>query len=146
MNKQLNTETMKTTKRNKMKEWAEFHKMPALNMNDVTYKLRRRVMAFIYEAKKLADFDRVDIRITENSKDGCLGLAAMAGGKSKGHAILIPIESVNMNDDKLRHIVFHELLHATRNINHDDNCPLMQPALNSKTNRELVHNTFVKYF
>jgi len=137
---------MKATRKNKMKEWAEFHKMPTLNMGDVTYKLRKRVMSFIYEAKKLANFNRVDIRITENSKDGCLGLAAMAGGKSNGHAILIPIESVKMNDDKLRHIVFHELLHAVKNIKHDSNCPLMQPALNSQTSKALVYKNFIKYF
>ena len=91
-------------------------------MNGEVYKLRKNVMSFIYEAKKLTDLPRIDVRITENH-DHILGSARM-----KDNIIWITSDTSQSDSDFLRVIVYHEILHAVYGVNHDDNCPLMNPA------------------
>ena len=83
-------------------------------MNTEVYKMRRSVMNFIYEAKKLApELPRIDVRITDNHKD-------IAGMGRIGHKIIWITEKFTIN----RGVVFHEILHAIGQ-DHIKNCPLM---------------------
>lgn len=112
-------------------------------MNDKTYKLRRRVMGFIYEAKALVpNLPRVTIRITstdDNTTGGCL---AFMGCDS----IFISEECVPYKDDLLRQIVFHEIAHAVFGTEHVTGCPLMHPYYRVYTCRkDVIDKLFVKY-
>ncbi len=101
-------------------------------MSPEVYKLRRIVMNYIYEAKKLlnGNMDRVEIRIVdlspENIRQGTLGYAFMGD-----HIVWI---SEHILTDKkfkpfLKEIVFHELLHANYNIGHNKINMLMSPYM-----------------
>lgn len=108
-------------------------------MSPEVYQLRRKVIALIYEAKKLVPtLPRVTVRITDNHET-TLALATM-----KRDYIEVSERAVNCGDFDLRTIVFHELLHAVWGVGHDKSCPLM------KTNhepipKEEVHRLFLKY-
>ncbi len=94
-------------------------------MNDITYKKRRRVIDLIYEAKKeIKDLPRIEVRIGEARKKNVLGVAMLKDCK-----IWITDDAINMGDDALRNVVFHEIVHAVTGFGHDDKCPLMKPNL-----------------
>lgn len=91
-----------------------------LEMDDDTYKLRSRVMSFIYEAKEVVDLPRIDVRITEPT-DGLRGEATLGGNTiwvGANHAR-------DMTDRNLRTTVYHEILHAVLALEHEDGCPLL---------------------
>jgi len=94
------------------------------DMNDDTYKLRRIVMGFIYEAKKIAKLPRIDVRITDCIQAGVLGTARI-----RDCIIWIPAATLNMKSSAIRHVVFHEICHAAFGTEHDNNCPLMSPVI-----------------
>lgn len=106
------------------------------HMNPEVYALRSRVMNIIYEAKGLADFGRIDVRITDCNREA-LGTARMGD-----HIVWIPASSVERED--LRHIVFHEIVHAVKAQPHVPGCPLMD-AFISDTTREQQDKAFQKY-
>ena len=92
-------------------------------MNDITYKKRRRVIDLIYEVKKeIKDLPRIEVRIGEARKKNVLGVAMLKDCK-----IWITDDAINMGDDALRNVVFHEIVHAVTGFGHDDKCPLMKP-------------------
>ena len=94
-------------------------------MNDITYKKRRRVIDLIYEVKKeIKDLPRIEVRIGEARKKNVLGVAMLKDCK-----IWITDDAINMGDDALRNVVFHEIVHAVTGLGHDDKCPLMKPNL-----------------
>ncbi len=94
-------------------------------MNDAVYKLRRQVINLIYEAKKeIKDLPRIEVRIGEARKKNVLGVAMLKDCK-----IWITDDAINMGDDALRNVVFHEIVHAVTGFGHDDKCPLMKPNL-----------------
>jgi len=94
-------------------------------MNDITYKKRRRVIDLIYEVKKeIKDLPRIEVRIGEARKKNVLGVAMLKDCK-----IWITDDAINMGDDALRNVVFHEIVHAVTGFGHDDKCPLMKPNL-----------------
>ena len=93
-----------------------------LEMNEDTYKLRRQVMAEIYEAKKLVpDMPRISVRITE-SDPKILGMA-----RYDTNEIWITKKAIEEANFDTRGVVFHEILHTVYGINHDESCPLMKP-------------------
>ena len=100
-------------------------------MNDSTYTLRRRVLGHVYEAKKLTGgkMPRVDIRITDCTRERVLGQARMGDC-----VVWIPASSVGRAD--LRHIVFHELLHAVYGLGHCEGCPLMASVIRETTREQ----------
>ncbi len=108
-------------------------------MNNDTYKLRRAVMVYVYEAKRLlgGNMPRVDVRITDPKDSRELGAAYM-----RGNSIFIPANTVVRND--LRAIVFHELLHAVYGTQHVNKCPLMNPSVMNPTHGQ-VTKLFLKY-
>ena len=91
-------------------------------MNDAVYKLRRQVINLIYEAKKeIKDLPRIEVRIGEARKKNVLGVAMLKDCK-----IWITDDAINMGDEALRNVVFHEIVHAVTGFGHDEKCPLMQ--------------------
>jgi len=95
-------------------------------MNDETYKLRRVVMGHIYEAKALVpSLPRVDVRITDSKVARILGVARMSD-----NIVWIPASTLEgYTAAQVRHVVFHELLHAVFGIEHNNVCPLMNAVL-----------------
>ena len=94
-----------------------------LKMNDEVYALRRRVMGFVYEAKRLLDGDlpRIEIRITECTEPRVLGSARMGDC-----VVWIPAEKMKQRTDiQLRRTVLHEILHAVFAQEHVEGCKLM---------------------
>ena len=94
-------------------------------MNDEVYKLRRQVINLIYEVKKeFLSFPRIEVRIGEARNHNVLGVAKLSRKQ-----IWITKRAVDMSQDALRNIVYHEIVHAVTGFGHDDKCPLMKPTL-----------------
>lgn len=108
-------------------------------MNDDVYKLRRKVMDCIYEAKKVVILPRIDVRITDCDDRHVLGTARMGD-----NIIWIPAETLTRSPLEIRHVVFHEICHAAFNTEHDSECPLMAPVI-SKTTKEQQDNALMKH-
>ena len=95
------------------------------DMNDSTYKMRRQVINMLYEIKKeIKNFPRIEVRIGEARNHNVLGVAQL-----KDKKIWITKRAVDMSEDALRNIVYHEVVHAVTGFGHDDLCPLMKPTL-----------------
>jgi hypothetical protein len=95
------------------------------DMNDNTYKMRRQVINMLYEIKKeIKNFPRIEVRIGEARNHNVLGVAQL-----KDKKIWITKRAVDMSEDALRNIVYHEVVHAVTGFGHDDLCPLMKPTL-----------------
>ena len=94
-------------------------------MNNEVYKLRHKVVSMLYEIKReVKDFPRIEVRIGEARNHNVLGVA-----KLKDKKIWITKRAVDMSEDALRNIVYHEVVHAVTGFEHDDKCPLMKPTL-----------------
>jgi len=94
-------------------------------MNDEVYKLRRQVINLIYEVKKeFLSFPRIEVRIGEARNHNVLGVAKLSRKQ-----IWITKRAIDMSQDALRNIVYHEIVHAVTGFGHDDKCPLMKPTL-----------------
>jgi uncharacterized protein with PhoU and TrkA domain len=94
-------------------------------MNDAVYKLRRQVIELIYEAKKeIKDLPRIEVRIGEARNHNVLGVAKLSKKQ-----IWITKRAVDMSQDALRNIVFHEIVHAVTGFGHDEKCPLMKSTM-----------------
>ena len=109
-------------------------------MNDHTYALRRRVIELIYEAKRTIDFPRIDVRITDHVRHEVLGTARL-----RDCIIWIPAKTVLEGTDMLRHVVFHEIVHAVTGFRHDDNCPLMCAVVYKPCSKSVAHKMLKKY-
>ena len=95
------------------------------DMNDNTYKMKRQVINMLYEIKKeIKNFPRIEVRIGEARNHNVLGVAQL-----KDKKIWITKRAVDMSEDALRNIVYHEVVHAVTGFGHDDLCPLMKPTL-----------------
>jgi predicted metal-dependent hydrolase len=94
-------------------------------MNDAVYKLRRQVIELIYEAKKeIKNLPRIEVRIGEARNHSVLGVARL-----KDNKIWITKKAIDMSQDALRNVVFHEIVHAVTGFKHDEKCPLMKSTL-----------------
>ena len=95
------------------------------DMNDNTYKLRRKVINLIYEVKKqFKTLPRIEVRIGEARNHNVLGVAQLNDKK-----IWITKRAIDMSQDALRNVVFHEIVHAVTGFGHDEKCPLMKSSL-----------------
>ncbi len=87
-------------------------------MTPAMYKQRRRVIKFINEAKEIVgEMPRVEVRIVTFHKADVtpLGVAIM----EDIYAILIDWKRIaDMDDDKLRFVVWHELVHSWFDYSH----------------------------
>jgi len=110
-------------------------------MNDSVYKLRRQVINLIYEVKsEIKNLPRINVRIGEARNHRTLGVAAL-----KDLKIWITKEAVDMGEDALRNIVFHEIVHAVTGFGHDNKCSLMQPTLKTILNKKDCLDHLKKY-
>ena len=113
-------------------------------MNDAVYKLRRQVINLIYEAKKeIKDLPRIEVRIGEARKKNVLGVAML-----KDYKIWITDDAINMGEDVLRNVVFHEIVHAVTGFGHDEKCPLMQSKQKTILNKKecmMYLKSYIKY-
>ena len=101
-------------------------------MNDNTYSLRRKVINLIYEIKNSGvSLPRIEVRIGEARKKNLLGVAILKDCK-----IWITDDAINMGDDALRNVVFHEIVHAVTGFGHDEKCPLMCSTLGKMLSKE----------
>ena len=118
-----------------------------LKMSPEVYALRRQVMDHVYEAKNLLrsqgiQMDRVDIRVTDDSGNGALGMARL-----NDRIIWISLSSLKRWKAHLRDVVFHELVHTLTGFDHDDNCRLMCPCVNLQPlEQQEADALFLKYF
>ena len=94
-------------------------------MNNETYKLRHKVVTLLYEIKReVENFPRIEVRIGEARNHNVLGVARL-----KDKKIWITKKAVDMSEDALRNVVYHEVVHAVTGFEHDDKCPLMKPYM-----------------
>tara|TARA_R110002012_G_scaffold132693_1_gene285619 strand:- start:288 stop:659 length:372 start_codon:yes stop_codon:yes gene_type:complete len=107
-------------------------KIKNFKMNDNTYSLRRKVINLIYEVKNSGvNLPRIEVRIGEPRKQNLLGCALL-----KDNKIWITDDAINMGEDALRNVVFHEIVHAVTGFGHDEKCPLMCSALGTPLNKK----------
>ena len=92
--------------------------MKNLTMNEGVYLLRRRVMSVIYEARRLIELPRINVRITENDteKRSVLGRAQIGGEV----IIWIPLKAFNLSDNDFKFVVYHEIMHTAYNRDHKE--------------------------
>ena len=94
-------------------------------MSPEVFKLRRKVIDIIHDAKRLTDLPRVNVRVTEDNKKH---LATALTGKD-AYVIWIPEPTFGKyTDNDLKFIIFHELLHTIYGIPHKDK-GIMQPKM-----------------
>jgi hypothetical protein len=87
---------------------------------------------------------RVTIRVTDDpTKSNHSGIAQL------NQAIVwIPERTFKWNDDVLREVVLHEVVHAITGFMHDSKCPLMSATHDPSKplSKEVVYKCFGKYF
>ena len=107
-------------------------KIKNFKMNKETYPLRRKVIDLIYEVNNSGTrLPRIEVRIGEARKPNLLGVAMLKDCK-----IWITDDAINMGEDALRNVVFHEIVHAVTGFGHDEKCPLMCSTLGKMLNKE----------
>lgn len=116
-----------------------------LKMNDDVFAMRRRVIGFLYEAKKLyPEMPRVEVRITEGKELAdnkvLLGMASL-----RVKHISITKDAIGYDNDKLRHVVFHELVHTLFHVLHNEKCPLMCATVKKPATKTQAENVFKKH-
>tara|TARA_R100000353_G_C6466604_1_gene185378 strand:+ start:292 stop:642 length:351 start_codon:yes stop_codon:yes gene_type:complete len=104
-------------------------------MNNEVYKIRRQVIDIIYQAKKIADLPRIDVRVGE-ARHNILGIAQMGDCK-----IWIDVSKSATN---LLQVVLHEICHAVWGIEHDEECPLMSATAKTISDKT-AWDCFKKY-
>jgi len=109
--------------------------------NEETHELRRTVMKYIYDAKNLVkkelgyDQPRVNMRVVDWSPERVILQNALACATGYGTGvILIPKATISGSkwERHLKSIVYHEILHATYCVEHDETSPLMHPNISWK--------------
>ena len=116
-------------------------KIKNFDMNKNTYSLRWKVINLIYEVKNSGvSLPRIEVRIGEPRKQNLLGCAAL-----KDNKIWITDDAINMGEDALRNVVFHEIVHAVTGFGHDEKCPLMCSALGKLLNKKDCLNKLKQY-
>ena len=112
--------------------YMKIKKIKNFKMNKETYPLRRKVIDLIYEIKNSGVvLPRIEVRIGEARKANLLGVAMLKDCK-----IWITDDAINMGDDALRNVVFHEIVHAVTGFGHDEKCPLMMSTLGKLLNQK----------
>jgi len=110
-------------------------KIQSKRMSDEVYKMRREIIDIIYRVKKLVpNMPRISVRVADND-DEVLGCASM-----RGYEMWITERSTS---DLA--VVLHEILHAWKGIEHDDNCKLMHPNKQLGVSDKELMDTFLTY-
>ena len=99
------------------------------------WDIRKKVIGIIREASTVVGYrlPRVEVRVVVDSE--CADAIAMA--RMGGCVVNVVLDHVeNMSYLDLRHVVFHELVHAVFNIGHNEECALMRSTLKKTTKRQ----------
>lgn len=111
-------------------------------MNDDTYALRRKVIDTIYEVKgKGFSIPRIEVRIVKEGQSNIMGYAYM-----NSNIVHIAEKWAKVKNDRLTHLVLHEILHAIKGIEHDEKCYLMQSFIPNEIEINKTWKAFNKYF
>ena len=97
-------------------------------------------MGIIYEAKRMVDLPRVEVRIVE-IPPCTLGYAYV--GKNIIHISNSVVEQAGMD---LKITVLHEILHAVKSVRHDRSCPLMAPTIQRGHDEAVYWDAFKRHF
>lgn len=112
-----------------------------LKMNDFTYKLRRKVINILYEARDRGiKLPRIEVRIGQPTE--CAPNVLGVGG---GLKIWITDKAIDRGYEYLLHVVLHELGHAVYNLPHDKKCKLMAPSIGKPCTVDEAWRIFKKY-
>ena len=110
-------------------------KIQSKRMSDEVYKMRREIIDIIYRVKKLVpNMPRISVRVADND-DEVLGCATMGGRE-------MWITERSTSDLA---VVLHEILHAWKGIEHDDNCKLMHPNKQLRVSDKELMDIFLTY-
>ena len=110
-------------------------------MDNRVYQLRRIVMNMIYEVKnEIKSLPRIDVRIGKHQCNKTLGVARL-----KDNIVWITEMAINQNEDQLRNVVYHEIVHAVTGFGHDESCPLMESKQNHILNKQECMQALKKY-
>lgn len=114
---------MKNDKTSKVKN----HKM-----NNEVYLLKKKVIEIIHELKKEISLPRITVRIGKGVADYTLGVARM------GDNVIWVTDLTFKKEEKLFHVVAHEIGHAVFKKAHDENCPLMKATVGEPASKEQI--------
>ena len=110
-------------------------------MDQDVYQLRKKVMNVIYEVKRNGyKIPRVEVRIVEDGQEDVMGYAYL-----NENIVHIKREYTNC-ENRLVHLVLHEIVHACTGFGHDENCYLMRPVIPMNVNLKNSWKAFSKYF
>ena len=110
-------------------------------MNDDTFKLRRKVISILYEAKDQGiKLPRINVRIGSAAAghENTLGV----GGSLN---IWITEKAIDRGYNYLLHVVLHELCHAVFNMDHNEKCKLMASSIGTPCEAREAWAIFRKY-
>lgn len=110
-----------------------------LKMNDDVYKLRRRVIDILYDAKELCELPYITVRVTEPHQK-ILGQARI-----KDNTLWITENALDKSNVELRLTVYHEILHTVFGVPHIEGCPLMGEYQDVVIPKQRADELFKKY-
>ena len=127
-----------------------------MKMDQDVYQMRRKVMDVIYEVKRNGyKIPRVEVRIVEEGQENIMGYAYLNQNivhikrewiNSESTTDFIGFDTGSTNEDRLTHLVLHEIVHAVTGFHHEDKCYLMNPIVPNNVNVEKSWEAFSKYF
>lgn len=125
----------------------ERKKLGILPMTPVLFEQRKRVIGLIYDAKAIMSEVGIDNLPWINTRicvsPSLTGSPTVLGCAWKGLGqpfISIKDEMKEWDDLKLKHVVWHELLHAWFSIQHTQNDPLMRAIYSSAPETQLIQS------
>lgn len=127
-----------------MRKEKTYYGTTMLKMDDDLYLLRRKVIDVIYQIKdRFPKIPRQTIRIVESGVRSDISVCAYAGLSQ--NYIHVTKRWANI-ECYLYELIAHELVHSVTGFEHDDNCLLMSPRLNSiPLSRDVVNELLDKY-
>ena len=138
----------------KPKEWKSCGDIYARNResNDETHALRKKAMQYIYEAKNLVkktfgvDMPRITIRIVDYPPESIISRNFLGCATGYGtDTILIPAPTFETKYS-LKHIVYHEILHAAYCVPHIKSSKLMNATISSTSlSDEVLDALFIEH-
>ena len=127
-----------------------------MKMDQDVYQMRRKVMDVIYEVKRNGyKIPRVEVRIVEEGQENIMGYAYLNQNivhikrewiNSESTTDFTGFDTGSTNEDRLTHLVLHEIVHAVTGFHHEEKCYLMNPIVPNNVNVEKSWEAFSKYF
>lgn len=109
-------------------------------MDKSVYKERRKIIDIIYSLKNEGiKLPRIEVRIVTSKNNSICGYAYM-------NKNIIHIVDAYLESDFLYQVVLHEILHATKGIEHNENCDLMASHVRNISSKKAlsIFKTYLK--